>query len=1069
MKKTLIPIIVIIGLILPLYLNGRTIRITKSKFPKIERKIHPLQKYFSSRRNFDQNKRNSNKLLVLLVEFQPDDDPKSTGDGTFLDAADAEDYPVTLGRPPHDYDYFMKQMEALKYYYLAASLGNFELDYDIFPKPATKDSISAYRLPHEMSYYNPSFISGNTDLMIDRFEEYFRDSFLEADKDENIDFSQYEHFMLIHAGSDWQHDIFGDTPYDIPSFFIEMREGSEVAVDDGSIIIDHSCNIPETITQDIVEDNSSDVQEIYGYGLINAVVAHEFGHSLGFVDLYNVRTSQPEVGYYDIMDSGGFGLAGYGIDEDDDGYPETVYYLEGGFPLLPGAWTRLLAWEDEFREMGILKDIYDLNFNEEIQLKPVETFVNPQQNLPYFVKIPLSSTEYILLENRQADPDGDGGITPIFSDDEKVVLYPTVVDTSFGTDPTYEYDYFLPGWIDRNGNSFGGGIVVWHIDEAILQENDNFENNMVNTRHSRRAVKIIEADNIEDIGNQFSSYWRGTEYEPYYKFMPKFDSELGYFVGWDNQFLPDGTFMGRYHNDVLSATSKPPLETNEGNPSIFSIYDISSYPIGSNEERIMSFKLGSQIFDVTNNIAEFDSIVAIGPVSSVYSFPAFPVISSEGTNYYSKIGNFWANNFGIDIPFFSPNSQPLVTGDYNGDGNNEILFVSGKNLTIISADNSEYNPPIIATYHDSIVDAPLYLSSLFETVIATKDSIFVGNYLENCISFLDIPSAKLAFDGNSIIAVSENYLYYIDPNQPTTENKIKLPEDISDYLPVCYYDSLNVNNNAIFVQSDNGNIYRIHNDSWEQIFSTYPYSSAKPTQLALGELFDDETPYLIFGAGERVFAMTLHGSLVPEFPAYLEHKSLLEKSSPWIIDFDGEKIILIEDKKQGFFAIDNQANIRLEYSLFWNKPNADSYFYYDETNKTLDFIYAADSKLLNVSYLTEIEKNPIIWNGFKNGGTSFFESSLTLQPVDDNDLSAFAYPNPARRGEVKIRVLNASDKIELKIFDIAGNLIFRTIKEKEESVYQDIPWDTRKISSGVYFGIVKSGNTVSKVPIAIEN
>jgi hypothetical protein len=28
--------------------------------------------------------------------------------------------------------------------------------------------------------------------------------------------------MIIHAGSDWQHDRMGDSPVDIPSFFIRV-------------------------------------------------------------------------------------------------------------------------------------------------------------------------------------------------------------------------------------------------------------------------------------------------------------------------------------------------------------------------------------------------------------------------------------------------------------------------------------------------------------------------------------------------------------------------------------------------------------------------------------------------------------------------------------------------------------------------------------------------------------------------------------------------------------------------------------------------------------------------------
>ena len=69
---------------------------------------------------------------------------------------------------------------------------------NVFPQPVVGEDFTGYTLPHEMSYYNP--IGANSELQIERFEQYFLDCFNKADEDENIDFSQYEHFMFIHAG-----------------------------------------------------------------------------------------------------------------------------------------------------------------------------------------------------------------------------------------------------------------------------------------------------------------------------------------------------------------------------------------------------------------------------------------------------------------------------------------------------------------------------------------------------------------------------------------------------------------------------------------------------------------------------------------------------------------------------------------------------------------------------------------------------------------------------------------------------------------------------------------------------
>ena len=156
-----------------------------------------------------------------------------------------------------------------------------------------------------MGYYNPPGADGST--FVGKMEEYFKTSFELADaQSPEIDFSSYGHFMIIHAGSDWQHDINGDTPSDIPSFFIRVGPGKEAIVDNGTFLVQHACNVPSTISQDFYTQTASNGDEYYGgYGALNAVLAHEFGHSLGMVDLYNVQTFRPMVGVFDIMDSGG--------------------------------------------------------------------------------------------------------------------------------------------------------------------------------------------------------------------------------------------------------------------------------------------------------------------------------------------------------------------------------------------------------------------------------------------------------------------------------------------------------------------------------------------------------------------------------------------------------------------------------------------------------------------------------------------------------------------------------------------------------------------------------------------
>jgi hypothetical protein len=117
-------------------------------------------------------------------------------------------------------------------------------------------------------------------------------------------------------------------------------------------------------------------------------------------------TGAPQVGWFDIMDSGGMGEL---IVDEVEG---ELISIEGGLPALPNAWHRILAWEDYFRERGILKNIDQLNWQGSIRLNPAEKIVSGiSAQHPYFIKIPLTDTEYLLIENRQVDPDGDSGLS----------------------------------------------------------------------------------------------------------------------------------------------------------------------------------------------------------------------------------------------------------------------------------------------------------------------------------------------------------------------------------------------------------------------------------------------------------------------------------------------------------------------------------------------------------------------------------------------------------------------------------------------------------------------------------
>ncbi|MDP8268551.1 MAG: T9SS type A sorting domain-containing protein [Candidatus Tenebribacter davisii] len=1065
MKRILLSALIVLVLFIPKLSYAKKFIIEKNlTTPVKELKIHPIEKALSGQRDFNNTKsRESNKLLLLLIDFPEDNIVSTTGNGKFIQ--DDTGYSFPIGKPPHNYVYFSMQLDALRHYYDAVSYGDFIVETDIYPLPVAGEDFTGYTLPHEMSYYNP--IGASSELQIERFEEYFQDCFIKADEDENIDFSQYDHFMFIHAGSDWQHDVNGDSPSDLPSFFIMVGDGKEVIVDNGTVTIDHACNVPEMIIQDTRTDTTGTVPIVYNWGVINSVMVHEFGHSIGFVDLYNTKNFTPQVGYYDIMDSGGSTILNLGIDETGNGFADIFYSIEGIFPALPGAWSRIIPFEDSYRARGILKDIDEFEFDKKITVLPAEKMYDATtitDSSAYFIKVPLTDTEYLLIENRQVDPDGDGGAYPCTSLDQRIVLYPTYPPPNLSSDPTYEYDYLLPGWISDNYYSYGGGLLIWHVDEKLLYENNNYQNNTVNSRHSFRAVKIIEADGFDDIGNPSSMFWKGTSFEAFYKYHPQFDIE-GWFTGWDDDYIVKNNgeleFIGTIFNEKLSSSSKPALLTNDGYPFLYSIYDISSCSIDYGLERTMSFKFGANLFDETIKIAEFDSIRAIGKVGNILNSPTFPVLSEDGIDFISYVDESWQDTLDVNLNYESTPSQQIINFDEDSDGEDEYYFVNNTELSIISPYIN-----IVENFSSILSDAPLFIEDwhLPTLVIPTEDSLYIGKYQ------FDIQNSKCVFDGEHLIVASENSINII--NDPEIDGTPNLQFDIENYdqdhIPVCYNDTNHIYN-SIFLQNADGNVLRIRDNKVEEIFKLSPYSTDAPSQLAIGNFLNDGQIYLTFGAGNRVFAITLDGTLAPGFPAYLDDKEIKPASYPRIITFVNENIILLEEEDNGFVAVNNDAEISIEHSLFWKKVNILDQFYWDENIQQLHFIYSDESSNLYASYLEDIEEDPIIWNGYRNNGYNNYSGVIQYQHNPEDKLKAYCFPNPARNGEVRVKVINAKAEIDLKIFNIAGDIVWSQKIEKAANDSQDVRIDTSKMASGIYFGIVSSLKEIKKISFAIIN
>jgi len=1074
-------LVIIIGLLLiaPLFATEDKLILSKPLPEKSDNrhlKIHPQQDFFNHRRGKTRATKSladNNKLLVVLVDFVEDTNPNTTGNGKFILDADPT-YPISLGAPPHNRPYFEAQLEAVKYYYQATSFEAFQLDYDVYPKDKP-----AYTLSQEMSYYNPR----EAHLFTQRTEEYFAEVFatVDADTDRPDNFSVYGHYMIIHAGSDYQHDVMGDSFYDLPSYYLEIGTGKEVLVhnEDGTThTITHTANVPETITQDVYY--RWDVW--FGYGLVNAVYAHEFGHSLGFADLYNTLSGYPSVGMFDIMDSGGNGALLFPAGGE-------VYQIESILPTLPSAWSRLLAWETDFLERGILVDLNYMADLDSLSILASSAKRNPGETTPYFYRIRLSEDEYILVENRSVDPDGDGGISfvgvlPITPGgrDFRVMLRPAPYATY---DVIYEYDWLLPSWIDYfSGDAMGGGILIWHIDDNQLYKQGRFEDgvfynnyqlNTVNTiLNYPRAVRVIEADNLHDLGNQYSYFWTGTPWEYFFKCKPNLvyieADDYTYFTGWSTDI----------YNDELSSTTKPPLKTNTGKPSNWQIYDISQ------AERVMTFKIKNRMFSHTRNLGQYEDLQTLSNAMKIRESNGLEVVIINGetsnifTNdpdYTNDISDFTQIHEDIDYnTTFNKIDFPVVTTSITPSTNDlkDMLLVCDNKIAILSG--YWYGLPMWHTFDKNIAQTPFYfkkdnvsylglvfVDNTAEVFTAIPAQNFYSTYSENSI-LVETTSIHFTEPGK-FFSYGDN-LYFLARNSITNclspNSSFLIPySSFQTYDPVVYSNNLT---NVLYLMSDDHIIYSFEYGNFKKVIDIKQYTCEPPSQVALGYLDSRNTNFILVHTLTKVLIFSPEGAMYQGFPVTLNDYNLRPDTTPYIISFQGEPIIFLHDQSQGLLAVDLTGKVRHDYSQFWNASAIPPQFFTlvgdgpvrPASDNYLFMLYATADNNVIMNSMPISDNTLIQWNGFRNNGSGILTRTSQPIPAPTAKTVVYVYPNPVKQKYGYIRISNIETDAKINIYNVVGQKVYTTQIEKPIENFTDIAFDTARLSSGPYFVVIET-------------
>lgn len=963
------------------------------------------------------------KILAVMVSFQEDRDGATFGNGKF-GSIYSQSYGNDILDPlPHDRDYFESHLKFVKNYYQKVSNGKVEVQFTILP--------DTFSVSKTMRNYSPA--PGSDDFT--PMGQFAQEVWTNADQlYPGFNFSDYNLFVIFHAGVGRDISLPGSVgnERDLPSVYLGEKSLKNIfgdtfngfPVSNSSFKISNSMIIPETESRELETITGKFLFEITINGLIVASVASH----LGLPDLYDTETGLSAIGRFGLMDG------------------QSIFAYNGCFPSEPSAWEKIyLGWAEP---VELLPGNYSINLAAKLSASISDTVI---------LKLPLSSTEYYLIENRQRDVSEDGAKLTYKSNGsivERTFLKDTTGFYSYDTDSLSgvvidvdELDWALPG----------NGIVIWHIDDNVI--NEKLAENKINTDKIRRGVDVEEADGIQDIGETFITIFgdevigEGTEIDFWYA-----DNEAELF------------------ENVFSKDTRPDTKTNTGANSLITIKDFSSI---SNK---MSF-----------NIEYGDSVIKPLFVSDGYT-------SSEGLSITSidSDQNLFAINSDsmliiakgdsvletqIDFSDFKPATIKIGNLNY-------IIGVKVNNpaqqfpsiVNIISYDGVSFNY-YNANLTQVIKSTPVVRKNITETyqvLLGTNDGkILVFNF-ENFISGNAVPAEIIIESGVDVTQITysdtRNYaiasrldnnakydLVYFDGTvlQFPDEKLIKIVASKNSQGEV-----------TCVVSSSKSGQYYFHIIENAKVINTInAMSLGTVTSYSVADLKNDGNNYIITNFNDKIFAINMTGASADNFPYTIIDDEFLGLCLAADIEGDSKSEIIAFTKKGSVYGIDGGTG----------KVVSGFPISFGNALKTDAVLFPIDNKI----GLAGIDQS----NSFKGWSVSSILSRIDwAETFGNNDNSsnigqalisemqneffptsrAYNYPNPVYNGETAIRYfVNEDSKINIKIFDLAGDFVAELNTDAQGGLDNETVWNVNNIQSGVYLARIEavglSGKTESVI------
>jgi len=1009
-------------------------------------------------------------VLAVMVQFQPDNDVRTSGNGRFLLTATSD---TSLDAPPHGRLYFQNHCTFLENYFRKVSKGK------VVVQCAVLDSVLTLREP--MANFAPPQGGSNAPLF-----DLARETWHMVDSSGLVpSFSSYQSFVIFHAGVGHDVDLvstlgYDPSPSDIPSLYLGPHAwgaaGGGVLVNGGAYRITNTIIMPETESRSL-PGISGEVQLVLG---INGLFCASFGNYLGLPDLFNTKTGRSGIGRFGLMDG------------------ESIFSFSGAFPPEPSAWEKY--WLGWVSPVTVGEGTTNLSL--------------PAVGLADTIyRVPISDGEYFLLENRYRDAGQNGQrVTSVL--DSVVRIRTFARDTTgfnafdisglAGTVTDVEdMDWSLPGGVGEDGTIYNGGMLLWHVDESVIR--NTISSNGVNADPAHRGVDLEEADGSQDIGQQYD------------QFTPGSGSEQGTAIDFWFRGNPSPVYANSF-----SAATFPNSNSNAGASSHITIDNFSAlglrmtvrvsrgdaisplagFPRQTGDvlrQRVLS--AGAVGPSLLNGVLVGTSGIPLPQPTTDSVLRPLPIrgrlflLPTDSASQYSGLRPSGV----IAIAGLFPrgfNAAPAVA-DLNGDGSPEIVAVesgegAGSAIRVFSVATHTFDSlaseissipiPGVVTLPPVVADSLIVVGNdsgtvFFCRIIGNGGSSIPGEWSGNG-SVTGI--SRWRENGAFIVTFTNGVAVLTKRNAdgtsagPSTQHAYgsgaRIGAPAVGLFPA--------GRTLIAFTTSAGEVYLV--DSALTTVPGFPVATGSSGPLsppALADIDRDGSRDLVTFGGSQVFAYNAAGALLDHFPVSVG--GVISSCSPVIGDVDGDgipEIVGVTDNGIAF-AVNGSGRSPSGWPLAVG--TGDQSLALISGNGWVGICASSGDGSVS-AWRTGVQGSLALPFPWAQWGNDAAHAARVLSSLGSNPISSeffplnrvYNWPNPVYDNLTHFRFyVKENAAVHIKVFNVAGELVTELSGQGIGGVDNEIVWNASGVQSGVYFARVEaagqSGSGVAIVKVAV--